>query len=387
MAPTPESTFDGLILLEEVWTIVNENYARDDFNGVDWLAVRDRYEPLVRDAETHEAVIELLSAMVGQLRDGHSRLLAPEAEATLYSGHDAPGTGIIPYLYPYGDDSLVVWRVCHQSPAAAAGLKPGTRLHAINGTAIGSMSRQELSRVISEIPFAERWEYRLQRSPSDPVEELVIPAGPVDDCPGWEHQLFGDGLRIGYVRIPTGAPDLIPRLVEVMTSWEREGALDGLIVDVRQNRGGFGPDQAVGFFANGRFARTLSLRPGSGGTTRFLTARGPAWNDSTPIVVLMDEATGSAAEIFALGMRALDRAVLIGTTSAGNLGEFRTFVLSDGSLLMLETEIWGSLNGEIYEGAGLEPDIFVPLGEWSLTEWPDPQVQAAIDYLVTQDRE
>jgi C-terminal processing protease CtpA/Prc len=111
--------------------------------------------------------------------------------------------------------------------------------------------------------------------------------------------------------------------------------------------------------------------------------RGPVqWNETTPVVVLTDGNSHSAADYFPAAMQELGRATIIGSYSAGNTEGITGFSLPDGTLIRLAVQALLLNDGSSIEGIGVTPDVYVPLGEWGLRQTPfDIQLQAAIDYL------
>jgi carboxyl-terminal processing protease len=75
--PVPEgATLDRAerqAAVDFVWTTVNERYFDPALNGVDWPAVRARWEPQALAAESDERFWETLDRMTGELRDAHRR--------------------------------------------------------------------------------------------------------------------------------------------------------------------------------------------------------------------------------------------------------------------------------------------------------------------------
>ena len=137
--PTPVGTVLALSerehIFNEVWNTVDRNYLYPDFHGVDWNALKAKYEPLVRDATTSDEFYNALVDMVDALNDGHSRYESPtraKEEESLESGNaDYVGIGIISSPI---DKSVGVVYVFPNSPAAKAGIKRRDRITALDGT-------------------------------------------------------------------------------------------------------------------------------------------------------------------------------------------------------------------------------------------------------------
>jgi carboxyl-terminal processing protease len=118
-------------------------------------------------------------------------------------------------------------------------------------------------------------------------------------------------------------------------------------------------------------------------TRTIYRIRGPVrWNETTPIVLLTDGASHSAAEYFATVLQQSGRGLLVGMPTAGNTEGISGFNLGDGSLIRLAVMTIVLPDGTILEDVGVLPDVEVQLGEWGLREVPDVQMARAIEELL-----
>jgi carboxyl-terminal processing protease len=136
---------------------------------------------------------------------------------------------------------------------------------------------------------------------------------------------------------------------------------DGIVLDLRGNPGGLldeavevassfldgGP--VVSYERRGKAPRTLQAFSGGDVTT--------------PLVVLVDAATASAAEVVAAALQDRNRAVVVGSRTFGKGTVQEPSRLSDGSGLELTVGRYLTPSGRTIEGVGLEPDVAVPATE------------------------
>ncbi|TFG48042.1 MAG: hypothetical protein E4H33_04880, partial [Anaerolineales bacterium] len=147
--PTPvggvvvEGPDDYVGIVKQAWNIINGEYVRGNFNEVDWPAVYDEYVVLAEDVTSSEELWDLLSALVGELDDNHSRFVPPQnmgAEFGIETSADAaprPGTGIEIWPGPSREDEyFYVWDVCGLSAAASAGIARGDIITAVDGSPV-----------------------------------------------------------------------------------------------------------------------------------------------------------------------------------------------------------------------------------------------------------
>jgi C-terminal processing protease CtpA/Prc len=385
VTPAPQIADDDYpALINQACGIVRDNYVRDNYNGVDWEATCAEYATRAESIESQEAYWDLMSAFIGELGDNHSRYVPPSnfaAEFDLPSeGGGRPWAGWS--LWPAKEDEqLMIWYVCEFGAAASAGLQRGDVILTINGEPIERDEDGFDRGAINQLLYANEDSALLtvQRGPDREPEEIELVFSGAGGCDGWQIGLLSESPRIGYIRIPDFGGGSDTNLLAAIERLEEDGALDGLVVDIRHNPGG-NSDADIAVFTAGEFGKTGSLR--SDATLTVYRIRGPVkWNETTPLAVLIDGNSHSAADYFAAAMKVSGRATLVGMPSAGNTEGINSWNLADGTVIRLA---WMTLvlpDGNTIEGTGIVPDIQVPLGDWGLREVPDVQLMAAYEAL------
>ena len=394
--PTPIGGFDasGLAdddyvgIVKQAWHIIESNYVRDNFNGVDWDAVYDEYVLLAEDVQSSEELWDLLANLLRELKDDHSRFVPPgnmEGEFGV-GGNDAealPWTGINVWPGPSREDEyFYAWDVCEYGAAADAGMVRGDVILAVDGEVLIPGEEgftREQTRSVTFGTGGDTVTLTVQSGPDEAPRDLTLTLGGGGGCMDWIYEIVSEEPYIGYIRIMDfdgDAGDYIRNAIEDM---EADKALEGLILDVRHNPGG-NSDDAAGIFADGVVGTTGPLREDKQRTS--FRIRGVDWSDTTPLVVLTDGSSHSAADYFPAALKELERATIMGMNSAGNTEGIISFGLADGTLMRLAVMTMALNDGTILEGIGVTPHIEVPLGMWGLGQLPyDAQLQAAIDYL------
>jgi carboxyl-terminal processing protease len=102
-----------------------------------------------------------------------------------------------------------------------------------------------------------------------------------------------------------------------------------------------------------------------------------------PLVVLVNGGSASASEIVAGALQDRERALLIGELTFGKGSVQRPFTLSDGSELRVTSALWFTPNDHAIHGQGLTPDIVVEWPEEGVEPDQDPQLERAVEYLLT----
>lgn len=375
LPPTPAvlSVEERRQIFEEVWRTVKEHYLYEDFNGVDWDAVRDEYAPRVESSASRDAFYAAMIEMVAQLDDQHSRFLPPTdaqlQDATVAGREVAVGIGIITKPKP---DGAFIQVVFPDSPADRAGLRPRDRIIAVDGRSYrpddgdlhgpaGSVVRLNVLR------------------PGDRPRDVVLVRQEVQSQFGPTYRRFpGD---IGYVSIQTlWVSNMDEQVSGALTELVAAGPLNGLILDVRGNPGGWGYvlSGILSHFVRGQVGLFYDRH-----TTRPLDVKAPAGPDlrSLPLVVLVDSDTASYAEVLAAVLQREAQALVIGTPTAGNTETIYAYTLKDGSRLWLAQESFRLRNGVNIEGNGIQPDLLLDVDWTRYSEDDDPQLLEALRLL------
>jgi carboxyl-terminal processing protease len=360
-----------------VWSKVDEVYLYEDFRGVDWQGVREQYAPRVAAAPSSQEFYLLLAEMVGELHDGHSRFIPPaevQVEDTNNTG-DRSGVGI-GVLTMALDDGALVQQVFPASPAAQAGLRPRDLIVGIDGQDYtvtdnqiegpdGSLVRLDIKR-----PGATPFEVTLTRRA---VQGRIEP----------QARRLGGG--IGYLGIPTlwvndMSSQVAGALTDLVAESEAQGALRGLIIDLRGNRGGWREvlQSVMGHFVRGNVGTFFNQRA----ATPLLIDAAPG-PDLThlPLIVLIDQRSASYAEVLAAVLQERGRARVVGLPSAGNTETAYGYDFEDGSRLWVAQEGFRLRSGSDLEGSGVQPDVLIDADWTRYSEDEDPYILAALALL------
>ncbi|HMV67723.1 MAG TPA: S41 family peptidase, partial [Myxococcota bacterium] len=260
------------------------------------------------------AMIEVAMAngVLGTL-DPHSILLPPEAsrEMDVENRGEFGGLGINIIME---DGHLVVEYAMPDTPAARAGLRARDRIRRINGYPTINMTMDEaierLRGPVGEPVTLEIVRDGVEAPFNVPVYRANIQLAPVEAFP------LGGGY--GYARIrafhSTVAADLRAELQALVRG---EGELKGLVLDLRDNPGGY-LSQAIAvsnlFIADGELVSTRGPRDDSPRVERADANEATA---SYPLVVLANANSASASEIVAGALRNNERAVIVGERTFG----------------------------------------------------------------------
>jgi len=376
--------------LNEVWQTVNENFYEPNFNGVDWKAVRKKYEPLAAQTKSSEQLSNVINQMLSELKTSHTAFytqLEPAYYQLLgifnseglwkdlkpfFPNRDISYAGIGAFTKELNGKTFIS-AILDGSPAAKAKLKVGDQLLSVDGKkyqAIESFA----NKVGKEVQVA------VQRT-LDPNNRETITVVPKKFNPT---TMFLDAMRastqviqrgkskIGYIHIWSYAGDQYQQQLEEEITYGKLRDADSLILDLREGWGGASPRYLSIFTAK---VPSLIQIPRNGRKFNL------DYQWKKPAVMLVNQGSRSGKEILAYGFKKYSIGSIIGTKTAGAVVGGRPFILKDGNLLYLAV-VDVFVDGERLEGKGVTPDIEVPF-QLEYAQGVDPQKEKAIEVLAT----
>lgn len=373
---------DRVEIFESVWKTINDEYYDPAFNGVSWPDVRGRYRPLVDAAKSDDEFYIIIKQMLLELKDLHTGFVAP-GDQSRSSGVSATEV----------EDRIVVVSVVPDSDAARAGVKAGMIVHSFDGKPIGARMAEVQTRlgrwnnsvaynfvVFSSLlsgPLNTSFQLGLESSDGTRLEVKLK-----------RHALADSPATLSVNRLPSGFGYLkIDRALRSPVDDQFESEfnnlknLPGLIIDLRGISGGdiksVGLKIANHFFSTkvsfGRFINRLGATPPS----LSLSAGGGKQVYPGPVVILINESTRSAGEIFASGFQENGRAIIIGLRTCGCVLDRETRKVKGGGVLQYSHLGYVTGKGRKLEGMGIIPDKIVPLTISGLLQERDPMLEEA----------
>jgi carboxyl-terminal processing protease len=296
-----------------------------------------------------------IRGMVEALGDeGHTQYLTPEELAAEQDALDGRVIGIGVVLDQRSSAALVI-SVIDGSPADLADLRAGDVIASVDDQETSRLPLDALAELVRGEPGTSV-RIGIERPGEPERREVLIIREDVEIEPAsWARV---PGTDVAVVRIVQFSVAAGYRTREAIEAALADGAM-GIVLDLRGNPGGL-VDEAVDVvaaFVDGGVAyreqsRDGSVRDVSIPSGRVLTA-------DLAVVVLVDYATASSAEILAAALRDNGRAVIVGGQTFGTGTVLNTFDLSDGSALKVGVRSWLTPAGEAVFRVGLTPDHVV----------------------------
>ncbi len=332
---------------------------------------RQNYSRIIADYEKPLKATELkyagMEGMVASLGDPHTLFLPPRAAKEFSDDTKANYAGVGARLGtdPLGAKVAVVFE---DGPAYAGGLRAGDLITMVDGKSVGG---QAIEQIVDRIKGPEDTKVLVTiiRAKMDKPMTLTLRRARIV-LPTVESKLI-PSTAIGYVTVTQFAEPTAAQFDRELTKLEQQG-VKGLVIDLRGNPGGLLDivTDMLGRFFNDKVVVTMKFRQGRGAQVQR-TDSGGVHDPGYPIVILMNEDTASAAEIFAGCMQDYGRATLVGTHSYGKASVQNVFPLAEKASAKVTIAKYFLPHGSdigrkvdefsAFVSGGLQPDIQVEL--------------------------
>lgn len=361
--------------LEE--TVSNAN-AYSKLTDVD-KTVRQMYIGEIDDQKLIDSIIDGYMRGIG---DKYAEYMPKDKFAAFMQENRGTMVGIgVRVVYENTKNLIEVMSVMPDSPAEAGGMLPGDYIYKVEDELVSELG---YFAAIEKVKGEKGTQVTLTVLRGGDFDEVVMTFMREDvSMETVNYRQLGDG--IGYIRILEFNKETPNEFINAMTELGNAG-VEKYIFDVRYNPGG----DLEGI------QKTLDYLLPEGPIIRIVYKDGHEEVKSSdascvdaPMIVLINENTASAAELFSAALRDYEKATLIGTKTYGK-GTMQTILgLEDGSGLRISQYMYNPPYGDNYEGIGIAPDIECILPEdllkeknfYKLTDEEDTQLQAAIEEL------
>ncbi|MCB1569031.1 MAG: PDZ domain-containing protein, partial [Xanthomonadales bacterium] len=370
-------------MFNDAWRMHRDHFFDANLRGVDWVATRQHYAPLLTRVSDRLELDDLLAQMMGELGALHSQVRGGEfrkaIEVPTYAGLGA--------VWSRSADGWRIDRIyrteaelpSQRGPlqASQVDVREGDVIVAVNGRKAADAA--DLSELLANTAGQQVLLETVRAGKHQ--KQIVVPVNAMrEDALRYSDWLesrraavasAGQG-KIGYLHLRAMGPNDIASFVrDFYANIDREG----LIIDVRRNRGG----NIDSWIIEKLLRRTWMFWQSPGG---------PSYGNMQQsfrghLAVLTDALTYSDGETFSAGIKTLKLAPLIGTRTAG-AGVW----LSDGNALVdggrarvAENPQFGLDGTWLVEAVGVSPDVEVDNLPHESFKGVDRQLDTAIDWL------
>ncbi|OGY96055.1 MAG: hypothetical protein A2611_04485 [Candidatus Komeilibacteria bacterium RIFOXYD1_FULL_37_29] len=345
-------------LFEEVWNILHDDY-------LDKASINDQ-----------DLFYGAVAGMVDALGDSNSTFFDPEITEEFTRELDGTFFGIGAEI-GRRDDVLVIIAPLADSPAEQAGLKSGDIILAIDGQDTSSIASAAAAALIrgeegSEVVL------NVYTKGSDAAREIKIIRQKID-IPSVIYNMEDD---IAIVKITHFNDDTDERFEKVAQQILKDNP-SGLIVDVRNNPGGFlniAVEIASYWLEPGQVVVRETFSDKRKDQDYSSVKRSSLAHLKT--IILVNEGSASASEIVAGALQDYKLAKVVGMVTFGKGSVQQLIDLEDKSSIKLTVARWLTPNGRTIEGQGISPDYEVDLTVEDYENERDPQLDKAKELIL-----
>ena len=370
-------------VFREAWTLMRDNFYDPDFHGVDWNESRDIYGARVAGAGSPHEMRRLINLMIGDLNASHLGTSPP------------PGAG--PVVGKLGlrfdaveyerTGALRVTEIIPLGPAAVTrDIATGDYLLAVDGDALGAGVNLD-ERLLHKVDRRVVLRIGSSADGDNPRDVVVRPVDATTEkgllYRAWveanrDYVLKQSGGRLGYVHMYSMGAQQLEQLHLDLDA--ENHAREGVVVDIRNNNGGFVNVYAIDVLARRPYLR-MSVRDLPESSARTVLGQRAL---EAPTVLVTNQHSLSDAEDFTEGYRTLKLGSVVGEPTSGWIIYTWNTRLLDGSGFRLPRMKVVGADGENMELNPRQVDVPVtrPIGETYAGR--DSQLDTAIAVLIKQ---
>tara|TARA_Y200000002_G_scaffold380605_1_gene392511 strand:- start:172 stop:1308 length:1137 start_codon:yes stop_codon:yes gene_type:complete len=330
----------------------NELYEKIDLFGEVLEKIKEDFVDDVNESKMMDSAIN----GVLQSLDPYSAYMSPELfkEMQTDTRGEFGGLGI-----EIGMESGLVKVIApiDDTPAAKAGIKAGDYIVKIGDDQVQGKSLMEAVKLMRG-PIGTSVELTIRRKNVKKSLKFII-TRKIIEIKSVNSEILGKRKSLGYIRLKSFNENSDKQFLSIVKKFEKDLRIEGYILDLRNNPGGL-LTQAINitdFFLNdGEIVSTKGRKTSE--TRRFFAKKGDEIKGK-PIIVLINNGSASASEIFAGALKDHKRAIILGENSYGKGSVQSIIPLRNGGGIRLTISKYYLPSGDSISEVGVTPDIVV----------------------------
>ncbi len=327
-------------------------YEKIDLFGEVLEKVKEEYVDEIDQADVMDSAIN----GVLQSLDPYSAYMSPELFKSMQTESKGEFGGLGIEIAMEGGVVKVIAPIA-DTPAEKVGIKAGDYIVKINEIQVQGKSLMEAVKLMrgpvgSSINLTIRRK-GVKKSLSFEITREIIEVKSV------ESKILGKKNNIGYVKLKSFNENSDKQFIETVKKYEKEKKLVGYIIDLRNNPGGL-LTQAISitdfFLEDGEIVSTKGRKNSE--TRKFFAKSGDGVNGK-PVIVMINNGSASASEIFAGALKDHKRAIILGESSYGKGSVQSIIPLKNGGGIRLTISKYYLPSGKSISEVGVSPDIII----------------------------
>lgn len=331
--------------------------------------------------DNQKMIYGAIKGMVASLNDPYTFFLTPEENKKSKDDLSGKFQGIGAQL-GLKNNRIVIIAPLKNSPAEKAGLKTGDFINEINNELTTNLT---LTEAVNKIrgPKGTKVKLTIERNSQQKDIEIIR-----DEINVPSIELSFEKNKIAYIKVNQFGDktyDEWDNAVDEILARNKKETIKGIIVDVRDNPGGYleGAVYLASEFLS--FGQTIVKQESTTYKNKTYYSQRNGRLQDFPLVILINQGSASASEIFAGALRDNKKATLVGQKSFGKGSVQEALDLDKGAGLHVTVAKWILPNGDWINEKGIEPTIKIEnkIEEGNtLTRKDDKQLDKAIEVLL-----
>ena len=264
------------------------------------------------------------------------------------------------------------------TPAAIAGIKAGDYIVKIGKEQVQGKSLMEAVKLMRG-PVGTSIDLTVRRKNVKKSLEFKI-TRKVIEVQSVSSKIVGKDKKLAYIRLKSFNQNSDKQVLESIKKFEKNSKIEGYVFDLRNNPGGL-LNKAINitdfFLDDGEIVSTKGRKISE--TRKFFARKGDEIQGK-PIVVIINNGSASASEIFAGALKDHKRAIILGENSYGKGSVQSVIPLNNGGGIRLTISKYYLPSGKSISEVGVTPDIFVEetTNDFKINSEKDNQLNYAI---------
>lgn len=332
-------------------------------------------EGYVGDVQPRKLYYEAVRGMAKSL-DPYSEFIDPEKYELMKIGIKGEYAGIGTWIKE-SEGFILIEKIREGSAAEVAGLKVNDKILAVDGVMTQGKNVAEVGSMLRGEPNTNV-KITIRRDAEEKIFEVTIMRETFQIEAVRDIRIVGKA--IGYMQITDFQEKTTEQAEKGLEDLSKKG-MKAIIIDLRNNPGGL-LKQAVAlaslFLDKGE--KVVSVNSKIDAQKQEYSTEGAKHLYKEPMVILVNQYSASASEVFSACMQDHKRATIVGVKTYGKASVQSLIPLDDVSALKLTTARYLSPNGQHIDGVGIQPNVIVQDGAPG-TEDAQNQIKAALKIL------
>ena len=313
-AASYNSFTDEQKLVSEAWRLVDNSFLDRTFNGQDWFDLRQYYVNKQKYNNIEEAQ-QAVDRMVSVLGDKYTRYLSPSKYQSIVDSATGTLAGVGVEIATDEDGFVIASDVEEKSPAKKAGIRPGDRFVEVDGVKFDAKATPDDVALKVRGPVGSKVGVVMERDGK--TLDFIITREPITitSVRSYTSNVSGVG-KVGVIRIKSFSGTTASTVSSQLADLKKQGA-KAFVIDVRGNPGGLLPGGAdtASLFLDAE--KPIVFVVNKKGIVDSQSTIAAGVDLESPLVILADRNTASAAEVFTAALQENQRAVVAGEQTFG----------------------------------------------------------------------